>query len=259
MLEDILFLNNKTKRNTFFLLPFWIAMFGIGIIFFTGCKDSEEEDPVFETGTVTDVEGNVYATIKIGDQWWMAEDLRTTTFRSGVPIDQVSDNREWKDAIGPAYTTYNNNTLLEGLGMLYNYQVVTSLEEIAPDGWHVPTDEEWKELETYLGMDAADLDKTNWRGTDEGDRLKVEATEGWLFYEGVWANNETGFSAYGGSSRFYEGPFGVPGIKGSAFWWAADANQGYGWYRYLDYKKSGIFRYFGHPNYGFSIRCVKNE
>lgn len=227
----------------------------LGLLTLSSCDD-EEPEIVLEKGTVMDHEGNEYATVKIGDQWWMAEDLRTTSFQSGENIPFIEADEDWANTAEPAYTIYENNVLAPGA--LYNFHVITSAEEIAPEGWHIPTDEEWKALEAHLGMEASELDALNWRGTDEGDRLKVEATEGWTFYEGVWATNETGFSAFGGSSRFYRGPFGVPGLKGSGFWWTATPKDEKGWYRYLDYKKSGIFRYFGHPNYGFSIRCVKD-
>lgn len=225
-------------------------------VFFSACQDDDEApEKTFETGTVTDIEGNIYQTVKIGDQWWMAEDLKTSTFRSGALVDRVDNDEQWANTTDPAYTIYNDSPLAPGY--LYNYHTVTSTENIAPEGWRVPTDEDWKELESFVGMPASQLDEINWRGTNEGDMLKVEATEGWLFFDGVWATNDFGFAAFGGSSRFYEGPFGVPGLKGSGFWWTADNNQGYGWYRYLDYKKSGVFRYYGHPNYGFSIRCIK--
>lgn len=225
---------------------------------FAGCSDDLDPVVPLETSSVVDHEGNVYQTVKIGNQWWMAEDLKVTSFRSGLSIDEVVENEAWANTDEPAYTTFQNQDVALVPGILYNYHVVNSNEEIAPEGWHIPSDAEWKELEQFLGMSASQQDEVNWRGTDQGDKLKVAATEGWLFYEEVWANNESGFSAFGGSSRFFQGPFGVPGLKGSGFWWTSTDEQGYGWYRYLDYKKSGIFRHFGHPNYGFSIRCVKD-
>lgn len=243
--------SNKIIKSIKFSLLFLLI-----IVSQTSCEDSDTEI-VLETGTVTDIEGTTYQTVKIGNQWWMAEDLRTTTYRSGLSIPQINDDEQWARTKNPAYTIYENSALAPGL--LYNFHVITSLEEIAPEGWHIPTDEEWQALESYLGLPGSELELTNWRGTDQGDMLKVEGTEGWTFYEGVWANNETGFSAYGGSSRFYEGPFGVPGLKGSSFYWTSSVNNDKGWFRYLDYKKSGIFRFFGHPNYGFSIRCVKDN
>lgn len=227
-------------------------------VIFVSCDDHDTPQVVLETGTVTDIDGNTYATVKIGNQWWMAEDLRATKFRSGSPVEKVDDETKWATATLPAYTIFQNSNIAPGF--LYNYYTVNNgTENIAPEGWHVPTDDEWKELERHLGLAESEIESDNWRGIDQGDKLKIEGTDGWLFFDGVWGNNETGFSAFGGGSRFYEGPWGVPGLKGSAFWWTATENDGYGWYRYLDYKKSGIFRYFGNPNYGFSIRCIKDN
>lgn len=232
---------------------FVILAFVVAIL--SACNDGGEQF-VLETGSVTDVEGNTYRTVKIGDQWWMAENLNVTSFNSGKKIEHIEDKDEWKDTDKPAYTVYNN---IAGPGLLYNFQVVNATDEIAPEGWRVPTDDDWKKLEEYLGMPVDELDETNWRGTDQGDQLKVESTNtsGWISYEGVWGTNSTGFSAVGGSCRVFNGEWGVPSTSHSGYWWTSTSHNGYGFYRYLDYKKSGIFRYAAHPNYGFSIRCIK--
>ncbi len=221
------------------------------------CGEESVNAPVLQTGTVTDVQGNVYQTVKIGTQWWMSENLHTTSFRSGVEIALIPDTEQWKESLLPAYCVYNN---LSGPGLLYNFLVLTSGEEIAPEGWHVATDEDWKNLEENLGMSSGELDDNNWRGADEGDQLKERNTNtsGWIRYDGVWSTNAAGFSATGGSCRVFTGEWGIPGLRHSGYWWCDSSSDGYGYFRYLDYKKSGIFRYAAHPNYGFSIRCVKN-
>ena len=262
-------MNVKTNTSGMNLFPgfrrkgflYLSVFFGLVFIFFIfqGCDDNGDDKPVPVTGTVTDRDGNTYVTVKIGNQWWMAEDLRVTTFASSDAIPQITDNEEWANTSQPAFCVYNNGAM--GNGLLYNFYVIGSGQEIAPAGWHVPADEDWKALEEYLGMDANELDKNNWRGTDEGDQLKAESTStsGWASYENVWGNNSTGFSAAGGSCRVFSGEWGFPQTGHTGFWWTSTSSDGYGWYRYLDYKKSGIFRYAGHPNYGFSIRCVKNN
>lgn len=234
-----------------------IALFMTFIVCIVGCESDDNHSPVLETGTITDIEGNVYQTVRIGNQWWMAENLKVTSFRTGEIIPQVADKDSWRMMSTPAITTYNN---LSGPGLLYNFHVITSGKEIAPEGWHVPSDEEWKILEEYLGMSSNEIDKTNWRGTSEGDALKVKSTNtsGWIRYEDIWGTNTAGFSAEGGSCRVFNGEWGIPGLWHSGFWWTSTEHKGYGYYRYLDYKKSGIFRYEAHPNYGFSIRCIKN-
>ena len=217
------------------------------------------DEPTIETGTVVDVEGNEYVTVKIGDQWWMAENLRSRTFRSGNPIPNIQDTELWGEAEGPGYCSYQNTS--PSTEFLYNFFVVVSEEQIAPEGWHIPSDDEWKQLEEFIGMPVSELDKTNWRGTSEGDALKSESSRdfpGWLEYGDVWGTDTYGFSANGQSCRLFDGKWGVPGKRLSGFWWSSTSKDGYAWYRYLDYKKSGIFRYCGEHTYGFSIRCVKD-
>lgn len=240
--------------------PLWSAMLCALCILIAGCSGDDDSMPMPETGTVTDMAGNVYKTVKIGNQWWMAENLKVTTFHSGEAIPMITDQSAWASATQPAYSLYNNTA--EGIGLLYNFPVITSGKGIAPAGWRVPTDEDWKILEEYLGMPAEQLDETNWRGTSEGDQLKEVTTNttGWIIYDAryVWGTNSTGFNAIGGSCRVFNGEWGVPGLRHSGYWWSSTAINGYGWFRSLDYKKSGIFRYAAQPTYGFSIRCVKD-
>ncbi len=243
-------LTSRLKGAGFFLMA-------ILFFIFQSCGDDGNASPVKQTGLVKDHEGNEYKTIKIGKQWWMAEDLRVTTFATGELIPNLTDAEEWATTTYPACANYNNN--VGGSELLYNYYVINSVKRITPQGWRIPTDEDWKILEEYLGMSVAELDETNWRGTDQGDQLKIETTttDGWVRYDGVWGTNSTGFSATGGSCRVYNGEWGIPAIRHSGYWWTSTTVNGHAWYRYLDYKKSGIFRYAAHPNYGFSIRCVK--
>lgn len=117
----------------------------------------------------------------------------------------IGDNRqgEWANTFAPAFCHFNNTE--SGAGLLYNFHVVANESEIAPYGWHVATDEDWKILEEFIGMPADELDNTNWRGTTEGDQLKEESTSttGWFFYDNtVWGNNASGFSAVGGAAEF---------------------------------------------------------
>ncbi|MDZ4747371.1 MAG: fibrobacter succinogenes major paralogous domain-containing protein [Saprospiraceae bacterium] len=229
------------------------------IVCVQGCGNDGDTILQQETGTMTDVEGNTYKTIKIGTQWWMAEDLHVTSFHSGQLIPQITDGEQWATTNQPAYSIYNNAG--GEAGLLYNFHVIAAQHDIAPTGWRVPTDEDWKKLEEYLGMPLQETDQTNWRGTNQGDQLKIETTttEGWIRYDGVWGNNSSGFSATGGSCRVFNGEWGIPPTRHSGYWWTSTVLNGYGWFRCLDYKKSGIFRFTCHPNYGFSIRCIKND
>ncbi|HSH67865.1 MAG TPA: fibrobacter succinogenes major paralogous domain-containing protein [Bacteroidia bacterium] len=234
--------------------------FTIGIILFlsvfSSCKKKEVSEPSIETGTVTDVDGNVYKTVKIGDQWWMAENLKTTSYQDGSPINLITKDQDtkWKnDSIG----AYTNNAFL------YNGYAIFNPKNIAPEGWHIPSDEEWKELERNMGMAADETDKTSWRGTNEGEKLMKERDETgllyWVAYGDVWATNEKGFAALPFGCRFFDGSNGDGVAKQTGFWWSSTKHGNEIWYRYLDYKNKNIFRYHGPQGYGFSVRCVKNK
>ncbi|MBK8818063.1 MAG: fibrobacter succinogenes major paralogous domain-containing protein [Saprospiraceae bacterium] len=127
------------------------------ILFLYSCTDSDDVIKKFETGTVSDIEGNQYITVKIGDQWWMQEDLKVTKLRTGqsIPFFGEFDNELWSKTELPAYCTGET-------GHLYNFYAIQS-NTIAPEGWHVATDEDWKKLESFLGMDPKELDGINWR------------------------------------------------------------------------------------------------
>ena len=240
----------RFSRKSTLLLYFLMLLFG-------GCKKDKEEKKSFEIGTVTDIENNVYRTIKIGEQWWMAENLRVKTFRNGNPISQHQTSDTWQESTS-SYCLYDNNE--NSPGILYNWYSVNSLDLIAPTGWHIPSDEEWKDLERNLGMSLSESEKQSWRGSNEGEKLKIEGTTGWTFYDGVWATNESGFSAMAGSCRLFNGLWGSPGLFATGFWWtSSETNDNKEvWYRYLDYKSKGVFRSHCSKNYGFSIRCVKD-
>lgn len=210
----------------------------------------------YETSTMTDQDGNVYQTVKIGDQWWMAQNLKVTHYRNGDVIPNVTDNTEWANLNTGAYCVYDNDeSNVETYGYLYNWYTVDDYRNIAPEGWHVPTDDEWKELEMYLGMSESEADNTGWRGTDEGNKFK--STSGW-HSEGM-STNESGFSALPGASRGgSHGNFDGLGFY-AHFWSSSESNKYSAWRRALYHESSKIDRYNYDKRYGFSVRLVKGE
>lgn len=113
------------------------------------------------TGKVRDVDGNYYKTVKIGTQWWMAENLKTTRYANKNPISNVTDNGLWQSITYGAWRYYDDNVQNNDLyGKLYNWQAVSDPRNLCPKGWHVPSDNEWKTLELYLGMNPSELDLT---------------------------------------------------------------------------------------------------
>jgi len=124
-------------------------------------------------GAVTDIDGNVYKTIIIGNQEWMAENLKVTHYCNGDAIPIVTSKLAWANRLTSAL--YPGGAK----GNFYNWHAVNDSRNIAPEGWHVPTDEEWKELEMFIGMSQSEADKIDYRGTEEGGRLKGTGTFHW--------------------------------------------------------------------------------
>lgn len=231
------------------------------ILFLNSCED-EPSVVTPEFGTLTDVEGNVYRTVKIGDQWWMAENLAVSTFNNGDAILYVTST----DSIGWAGSTnsvplccyYEGNS--NAPGMLYNFKAVSDSRQLAPAGWHVASDEDWKTLEQFVGMSGTDASKTGWRGSNQGDQLKKTGLDYWARYQQVWATDAYSFSALAGGCRLFDARYSTPGgLTYAGFWWTSTPQQGVeSWYRYLDYKASAVFRSHVSAGYGMSVRCVKD-
>lgn len=196
-------------------------------------------------GTVTDIEGNVYPTMKIGTQSWMVENLRVTKFNDNTAIPLVTNATDWKILFTPGYCWYNNDpaTNKNIYGALYNWYTVNT-GKLCPTGWHVPTDAEWITLTTYLG------------NVNAGGKLKETGTTHWLV-PNTGATNESGFTALPGGSRWYDGVFG--GIIGDhGGWWSSTTVNGDPIYRYVYNNSSMVAHLVGDSNQALSVRCVKD-
>jgi uncharacterized protein (TIGR02145 family) len=250
-------IKNLRKGLIMYQKSFYFLLFLL-LFFVLTCKEST--DPTLPTtGIVTDIDGNVYQTVKIGNQWWMAENLKVTHYRNGDVIPNVTDSFEWADLRSGAYCSYNNDDVnIETYGLLYNWYAVADSPNIAPRGWHVPTDEEWKELEMYLGMSQSEANSTGWRGTDEGGKMKEKGTTYWNS-PNTGATNECGFSALPGGSRdFFNGIY--LEMSYSAYFSSStgyDSNYSYAWGRELGYGGSVINRGVKHKQNGFSVRSIR--
>ncbi|MFC1619459.1 fibrobacter succinogenes major paralogous domain-containing protein [Candidatus Neomarinimicrobiota bacterium] len=204
-----------------------------------------------QTATVTDIDGNVYKTVRIGDQWWMAENLRVTHYRSGDEIPNRTDDAEWDQGSGGSCCYNNDHENAEVYGRLYNWFAVTDSRGIAPDGWHVPTDDEWQELVEYLGGESKAGGALKGTGTIEsGDGLWRDANEG--------ASNSSGFTALPGGYRYNHGVFDGMGSY-AYFWTASETSGGTAWHRYIYSRNTEVRRYdHGWKQGGYSVRCVKD-
>ena len=203
---------------------------------------------------VTDIEGNVYKTVLIGTQVWMAENLKTTKYKNDTDIPNVTDNAAWVVLTTSAYCWYNNDVTNKPLyGALYNWHTVNT-GNLCPAGWHVPTDTEYKTLEMFLGMTQGQADAESDRGTDEGTKMKN--TTGWDS-DGN-GTNTSGFSALPGGFRYrLDGSFLNMGAL--SYWWSStEFSATNATYRRLDYDRSTVYRQSAYKTAGKYVRCVKD-
>jgi uncharacterized protein (TIGR02145 family) len=213
-------------------------------------------------------DGHSYSTVPIGDQIWMAENMAYLPFVNNVDDgseDQGKDNDPFyyvNGYNGTDTSAAKRTASFNQYGVLYNYNAAV---KACPDGWHLLTDEEWMDLELYLGMTSVEVTRQGSRGTDEGNRIK--ATWGWQFntWKDEYGNgtNETGFTALPGGIRWvqnYDSPSEFVVSSGFGYWWSATKTtdeQG-AWSRGLMFSSDYILRYIEFVHSAMSVRCVKN-
>lgn len=232
-------------QNTFRILA---VLFVIPFIFLIhACK----KDGAINS-TVTDIEGNLYKTVKIGGYTWMAENLRTTKNNDGKVIPLVTDGVEWGALSTPGYCWYNNDeaTYKDTYGALYNLYTVNA-GRLCPTGWHVPSNDEWTNLTTYLGgLEIA------------GSKLKETGTTHWVS-PNTGATNESGFTALpSGGRTFYPnlGYMTYNGIgEGGTFWSSSVDVDGKVFFRSVVNYLNNVFSNTCNKNNGLSVRCIKDN
>ena len=192
-----------------------------------------------------EMDGYSYSVVEIGDQCWFAENLRTTTYADGTAIPEVTDWGTWGGLSSGARSDYGNDAgNVETYGRLYNWYAVDDARGLCPNGWHVPTDDEWTELETHVGA--------NGHSGTEGTALK--STSGWYIGNGT---DDFGFSGLPGGYRHSEvGDFFPSGNIG--YWWSSSSNGGDAWCLELNGSRTEIPRYIVSLRYGFSVRCLRD-
>jgi uncharacterized protein (TIGR02145 family) len=238
------------KKNSIRLVPFMIM--GILPMLSNSCE-KEQEKPQIEYGTVSDIDGNTYKTVKIGSQWWMAENLKVTKYNDGIAIPNITDNTAWAALTTPAYCWYNNDaaTYKSTYGALYNWYVVNAGsnggKNVCSTGWHVPSDAEWTTLTTYLGGYSV-----------AGGKLKETGTIHWN-YPNTGATNETGFTALPSAYRFDNGLCANIGFYG--VWWSStEVSATNAYYRSMGYDYTAAVGSSGGgiKGRGVSVRCVRD-
>lgn len=217
-----------------------IIQIGFLILITTGCDNTDNPEPV------TDIEGNTYKTVRIGDQVWMAENLRTTDFNDGTDIPNITDAGDWSELATPGFCWYENDASSnkETYGALYNYYSVIS-GKLCPKGWHVPSRNEWEQLRDVLGDTVS-----------SGGKLKETGTMYWNT-PNAGALNTTGFSALPAGIRYFEGTFSSLTFF-TSFWSSTEADTNNGWYLSLYYNDAIAGMNKTSKKDGFSLRCIKD-
>lgn len=197
---------------------------------------------------IHDIDGNTYHSVVIGGQTWMKENLKATRYNDGTVIPMVIDENKWSKLVNGAYTVPKSKPekYKENYGLLYNYYTVIDKKKLCPDGWHVPSANEWKKLIQYLGGDKL-----------AGSKMKYLDSGLWKTLH-INANNTSQFSALpaGGRGRIGE----VGEVGNYATWWSSTSDDlKYAWHWGLFPDKNGIRYNPGHKNSGFSVRCIKDE
>jgi uncharacterized protein (TIGR02145 family) len=223
-------------------------------LFILGCNKDKKEPIEIVYGTDVDNNGNVFTTVKIGEQWWMAENLASDRLQNGDSLNYISlENTTsiWNTQLHGAYT-FQNDSLF---GYLYNFKAIEDARNLAPKGWRIPTDEDWKILEKHIGMSETAANAFGWRGTKEANALVTKYSKGWPEFSPLYGEDTYGFNAVPGGCITLLNV--VNSGSNSAFWWTSSKDNDEAYYRYIDYQQTRILRSKTSPLYGMSIRCIK--
>ena len=214
--------------------------------------------------TVTDLDGNVYPTVVIGDQEWMQQNLKVTQYNNGDPIPLITDNAAWYATTTGAYAYYINDPANAATyGNLYNGFVVQDSRNVCPSGWHVPVDNEWRLLfRTICDVGdcptiwADDMLNSGNEGSDEGGQIKETGTTHWNS-PNTGATNSSGFTALAHGYRYWDGDYYTVG-EYAVFWTntehAISVNM---WFYAPYYNQEYIYHGYGDKLNGHAIRCVR--
>ena len=214
------------------------------------------EEPYFS------YDGQIYTTVQVGYQCWMAENLKTTTFSNGTPIPNVTDASSWQNLTSAAFIWYDNDiTWKDKYGALYNWYSTVDPNGLCPSGWHIPTNSEWDILTGFIGG----------TGSPHGNELKscrqvdsplwgaCSTTEHPRWDQGIhWGTDDYNFSGLPGGNRDHLGGFYSLGRSES--WWSSTSVSQWGAISYLlGYNEGNVSVTEYHKRYGFSVRCLKDD
>jgi len=205
---------------------------------------------------INDIDGNTYKTVKIGNQVWMAENLKTSKYTDGTLISYITDKTQWSNQTTGAWCYYNNDTANNAkYGKLYNWYAVSPTtngnKNICPSGWHVPTDAEWTVLTDYLGGESV-----------AGGKMKEVGTSTWNS-PNTNATNESGFTGLPAGGYNYINNGFYSGIGNVGYWWSSTSTSStdalWSFFKYLDNANGSAGRTYDWKRNGLSIRCLEDE
>jgi uncharacterized protein (TIGR02145 family) len=215
------------------------------------CGVDSVHNPAKTYGTITDQQGNVYKTVIIGNQEWMAENLKTSIYLNGDAI--LTSNGNYLIDVGAWNYYYNNIQNNCPYGKLYNWHAVADPRKVCPTGWHVPSDAEWSTLINHLDPNAGGGSITP---NMAGGKLKSTGSQYWNA-PNLDATNESGFSGLAGGSRYAGGPYFLGGMNGE-FWSSSQSSSDTAWGRTLLYNLGEVSRSSSDKNNAFSVRCIRD-
>ena len=225
------------------------------------CGAPNVHNPDLTYGSMTDQEGNVYKTIVIGTQEWMAENLNTSIYRNGEAIPTGLSDAEWENTISTqqgAWAYYNNDASNAcPYGKLYNWYACVDARQLCPVGWHVPTDGEWSTLINFLDPTAGGGSSVNVAGGMMKTTGTIEGATGLWYSPNAEATNGSGFSGAPGGYRDNVG--GYSGIGNNGYWWSSsEIGASNAWYRILFFNNGYADRFYANKRSGFSVRCLRD-
>lgn len=193
---------------------------------------------IVQSQTVTDIDGNEYTYVTIGSQTWLQQDMRVLHYPDGSLINEV-------------WSYEDNDSIAAIYGLLYtwegamNYSSMEKAQGICPDGWHIPSDEEWTQLGSYLGGDNI-----------AGGKMKESGTTHWSA-PNTGGTNESGFTSLP-AGEYDDSHYQFLGLY-NVIWSSTEANSAFAKYRYISYEDEGLHSYTYYKNFRYSVRCIKNE
>ncbi len=248
----------------------WLLIAALSLVIISCKKDDADPQPTIiggvqtvQTTSVTDIDGNTYFVIPIGNQYWMTENLRTTRYADGTAIPLTEDVSSWIAAgtAGMDARCVYDNSVTHGAvyGNLYNWYAATSAHHICPQGWHIPTDAEWAQMEAVLGMPTDELYQAAHRGLAQNVGGRLKSTTLWQT-PNLGATNASAFS--GLPSGYRSGSTGGCEVVGRfGAWWSsttAAQDASLAWSRALNFDNLGVDRSSPTKTRGHCLRCIQD-